>query len=143
LTLGAFTIGFLGPAVFELSLSDSLAVIWCVGFLGSACAGYIAVFGKRHGLRTLANSRYTFGWYGAMVMSLLNVVTEGVFSVSNAILGAQTIHTLSKNTVPDWAGVIILSVVSWFLAFAGFRYIHYYNRCVEKTGDPVQLGPVQ
>lgn len=126
--LGSFTIGFLGPAAFQLDLGTALAIIWCFGLLGSSCAGYVAVFGKRHGLRTLANARFTFGWYGSMICAILNIMTEGVFNVSNAILGGQTIRAISQDEVPVWAGIVIISAVAWILAFAGYRYISYYER---------------
>jgi purine-cytosine permease-like protein len=96
--------------------------------LGSACSAYMAIFGKRNGLRALVNSRYVFGYYGAMVMSALNILTEVVFGVLACIQGGQTLASISSGKLPTGWGIVIVGIVSFLIATAGFKYVHYYER---------------
>lgn len=63
-----------------------------------------------------------------MVMSFLNILTELAFGIIACILGGETLNTMSKGTLPTVWGIIILGIVSWFLATAGFKYVHHYER---------------
>lgn len=99
-----------------------------MGGLGAAFSAYLATFGKRNGLRALVNSRYAFGFYGAMVMSFLNIVTEVVYGILACILGGQTLQTMSKGHLPTVGGIVIVGIGSWAIATAGFKYVHYYER---------------
>src|ERR1700712_1553005 len=87
LGLSTFATGMLGPLYFNLTFANTVGIIFGAGLLGSAVPGYCAIFGKKHGLRALANSRYSFGYHGAMAMAILNVITEGIFGVQMGILG--------------------------------------------------------
>lgn len=126
--MATFTTGTLGNFLFNLSLAQSAAIIWVFGGLGAATAAYVAIFGKRNGLRSMVNSRYVFGYYGTMIMSALNIFTELVFGVLACILGGQTLNILSKNILPTSWGVVIVGVSSWLIATGGYKYVHYYER---------------
>ncbi|KAF2091733.1 cytosine-purine permease [Saccharata proteae CBS 121410] len=128
LTLGTFATGVLGPVGFNLTLGQGLGITWGAGALGSFCSAYVAIYGKRNGLRSLVNSRYAFGYYGAMVMSALNVFTEVVFGVMDVILGGQALNTISRNNLPTAAGCVIIGVVSWVIATGGYKFIHNYSK---------------
>lgn len=128
LTIGNFTTGSLANFYYNLTFAEAAGIIWAFGALGSAVSAYCAIFGKRNGLRALVNSRYVFGYYGAMIMSALNILTEVVFGVLACILGGETLHTLSKGHLPTSWGIVIVGVVSWLIASGGFKYVHYYER---------------
>lgn len=123
-----FQVGFLGPAVFNLTFGQTAAIVWTILLIGACCSGYLATFGKKHGLRALVNSRYTFGYYGSMVMSALNILTEMIFGFQACIQGGQTLAAMSKGSLSTVGGIIIIGVVSWFIASAGFKYVHQYER---------------
>jgi purine-cytosine permease-like protein len=63
LTIGTWTTGLLGPNSFNLTFNQTCAIIWGVGALGSAVSAYVAIFGKKNGLRALINTRFVFGYY--------------------------------------------------------------------------------
>jgi purine-cytosine permease-like protein len=122
--------GLLGPYVFNLSFNETCAIIWGFGALGTVCSAYLAIFGKIHGMRALVNSRYAFGYYGAMVMAFLNNLTNIAYGVLDCILGGESLNTMSKGRVPVVAGIVIVAVLSWIIGTAGFKYVHYYERYV-------------
>ncbi|KAF8852366.1 hypothetical protein BDZ45DRAFT_600052 [Acephala macrosclerotiorum] len=128
LTIGTLTTGIIGPYSFNLTLNQTCAIIWGAGGLGSAVSAYLAIFGKKNGMRALVNTRYIMGYYGAMVIAMLNNLTNIVYGVLDCILGGQTLNALSKGKLPTIAGMVIVGVVPWFLGTAGFKYIHYYER---------------
>jgi purine-cytosine permease-like protein len=113
---------------YNLTFGQTVGIIWGIGGLGSCCSAYLAVFGKKNGLRALVNSRYAFGFYGAMLMSLLNILTELCFGIIACILGGETLETMSKGKLSTVGGIIIIGIVSWFIATAGFKYVHQYER---------------
>jgi len=131
LTLPVFTIGFYGPLFFNQSFGQSVGIAFGAGALGAATSAYMATFGKKNGLRALVNSRYTFGYYGAMLMAFLNVITEGVFAILDDIVGGQALQTISSNHVPLVVGIIIIGVFAFIIATGGYKFIHYYERYVE------------
>ncbi|KUJ19432.1 uncharacterized protein LY89DRAFT_642482 [Mollisia scopiformis] len=128
LTIGTLTAGLLGPNVFNLTFNQTCAIIWGAGALGTSVSAYLAIFGKKNGLRALVNTRFIFGYYGAMIIAALNNLTNIVYGVLDCILGGQTLNTLSKGRLPTIAGMVIMGLVPWFLGTAGFKYIHYYER---------------
>ncbi|RDW65311.1 hypothetical protein BP5796_10003 [Coleophoma crateriformis] len=128
LTMGTLTTGILGPWSYNLTFGQTTAIIWGCGAIGAACDGYLATFGKKNGMRALINSRYAFGYYGAMVMAFLNNLTNIVYGILACIQGGQSLNTLSQNHLPTIAGIVIVAVLSWFLGAAGYKYIHFYER---------------
>lgn len=114
--------------MFNLTFGQTAAIVWTILLIGACCSGYLATFGKKHGLRALVNSRYTFGYYGSMVMSALNILTEMIFGFQACIQGGQTLAAMSKGSLSTVGGIIIIGVVSWFIASAGFKYVHQYER---------------
>jgi purine-cytosine permease-like protein len=128
-----FLMGFLGPITFNLSLGQSIGIIWGGGALGALIPAWAAIFGKRHGLRALVNGRYSFGYFGIMVMSALNFATEGFYVIMDCILGGQALNAISRHDLPVVAGIVIVGVLGLVLATAGFKWIHYYEVCDERA----------
>jgi purine-cytosine permease-like protein len=128
LNLGIFSTGLIGPLYYGLSFADTTAIVWTGAAIGSAISAYMATFGKRHGLRALANSRYSMGWWPNMAMAALNVVTECAFGVVACLQGGQALNTISNQNMPLAVGILIIGVVSWLIATMGFTYIQWYQR---------------
>lgn len=93
---------------YNLSFGQTVGIAWSVAALGSAASAYMAVYGKRNGLRALASSRFAFGWYGAMVMALFNAFTEVSYGIIDCILGGQALQTVSNGKLPLPVGIIII-----------------------------------
>ena len=130
--LSAFATGLIGPLYFNLTFARTVGMIFGAGFLGALVSAWLATFGKKNGLRALANSRYTFGYYGAMVMSFLNVITEGAFGVQMAILGGQALHVVCP-TLPVAGGIPLVTLLAWLIATGGYKFIHYWSRYVAEN----------
>lgn len=128
LTLSSLSGGLIGPLYYGLSFAETSVIIWFGGGLGAAASAYLATFGKRHGLRALANSRYSMGWWVNMAMSLLNIVTECAFGVIACLQGGQALNVVSKGKLPVAPAIVIIGVVSWFIATGGFKYVTMYQR---------------
>ncbi|PMD55498.1 uncharacterized protein K444DRAFT_666722 [Hyaloscypha bicolor E] len=54
---------------------------------------------KQLGLRAIATSRYSFGFYGAKLCSVLNVVIGGGFAVVNVVVVGQILSAVSDYTM--------------------------------------------
>jgi purine-cytosine permease-like protein len=53
--------------------------------MGALCTAYTGTLGPKLGLRQIACSRYSFGFYGAKLCSVLNVIIGGGFAVVNYV----------------------------------------------------------
>ncbi|KAH8680570.1 permease for cytosine/purines, uracil, thiamine, allantoin-domain-containing protein [Xylariales sp. PMI_506] len=128
LNLSTFSMGFAGPYYYGLSLPQTIGITWGIGALGSFCSAYMAIFGKRNGLRALVNSRYAFGFYGSIVMAFLNGFTEVSYGIIDCILGGQALEAVSQGKLPLSVAIIIISALSWIVATGGYKFIHLYGR---------------
>ncbi|CAF3890391.1 unnamed protein product [Adineta steineri] len=123
-----FVTGILGPAVFKLDLYTSFATIIIFNLLGFIPIGIMACFGPASGLRTMIFSRYSWGYYGASIMSIINVIAALGWAAINSITGAQTLRVVFDDSLPLSVGIIIISFVSMIISFVGYKWIHIYER---------------
>lgn len=128
---------FLGPLVFELGFKDSMSSGIAGATLGCFVAAYAATMGPRSGLRQMVLSRFMFGWWPAKLIALLNVISLLGWSVVNSITGGQILAALSNNKVPLEIGIVIITVVSLFVAIFGIKYVQYFE---DYAAIPVNLS---
>ena len=88
----------------------------------------MACFGPASGLRTMVFSRYSWGYYGASIMSIINVIAALGWAAVNSITGAQTLRVVSNDSLPISVGIIIIGIVSMIVSFVGYKWIHIYER---------------
>lgn len=69
-------IGTLGPALFGMGLRDTILSIVGFTILGCFTTAFCATLGPKLGLRQMVISRFSFGWWGAVLLSLLNIITQ-------------------------------------------------------------------
>ena len=50
---------------------------------GCITVGFVATLGPRLGMRTMVITRYAFGYWGATLVSILNILTQVRLSLSN------------------------------------------------------------
>ena len=65
--------------------SHAIATIFCFGALGAVATAFIATLGPQTGLRTMIITRYSSGYLGGTIYSILNILTQYAFFVYNAI----------------------------------------------------------
>ena len=123
--VGTLPIGFLGPGL-GLSLGQSVACIVSGTFLGALCTAYTGTLGPKTGLRQIAVSRYAFGFWGAKLCSVLNVVVGGGFAVVNVVVCGQILSAVSNYTMTISVGCVIVAIISYVGSVFGFRIIHTF-----------------
>ncbi|KAI9666094.1 MAG: hypothetical protein M1821_004029 [Bathelium mastoideum] len=125
--VGVLPLGLLGPQ-FGLSLHQSVAASMVGIVLGALCTAYTGTLGPKLGLRQVATSRYSFGFYGAKLCSVLNVVIGGGYAVVNLVVAGQVLSAVSDYKLTITVGIIIIAVVGYVISLFGFRIIHTYEK---------------
>ncbi|TVY85309.1 Purine-cytosine permease fcyB, partial [Lachnellula suecica] len=85
--------------------------------------GMTASFGLT-GLRMTTFSRYSFGYWGNLLVVVFSMVTTTGWNVINSISGASVLAALSDGKFPPWAGVIIICTTVWIICVLGIKWIH-------------------
>jgi purine-cytosine permease-like protein len=80
------------------------------------------------GLRQIATSRYSFGFYGAKLCSVLNVVIGAGFAVVNVVVCGQILSAVSDYTMTISVGCVIVAIISYLVSVFGFAIIHTYEK---------------
>ncbi|KAH9985669.1 permease for cytosine/purines, uracil, thiamine, allantoin-domain-containing protein [Russula compacta] len=123
----SFSAGTLGPVAYGLGLRDSCLVILFFNLLCTISPAYFATWGPKLGLRQLCCSRYTFGYYGAMVPSLLAITGGMGYCILNSILGGQALATIAN--ISWTVGIGIIAVIPLFVSFCGLKVLNWYANC--------------
>ncbi|KAN0107482.1 NCS cytosine-purine permease [Russula decolorans] len=123
----SFASGTLGPVTFGLGLRDSCLVILFFNLICAVPPAYLTTWGPKLGFRQLCASRYTFGYYGAMVPSLLSLTSNVGFCILNSILGGQALASIAN--ISWTVGIVIISMISLFVSFCGLRVLNWYENC--------------
>ncbi|EPQ51243.1 purine-cytosine permease [Gloeophyllum trabeum ATCC 11539] len=127
--LGAFSGGTLAPGTFGMSLRDSVLCIVFFNILWTVPVAYLSTFGCRTGLRQMVFSRFAFGYWFCMLPGLLNCVGAIGWTIINTIVGGKTLRAVSStHQIPVWASNIIIAILSLLPPFAGYRFVHNYQR---------------
>jgi NCS1 nucleoside transporter family len=125
--VGTIPLGVLGPE-FGLTLGDSAAAIVVGTFLGALCTSYTGTLGPKTGLRQIATSRYSFGFWGAKLCSVLNVIVGGGFAVVNVVVTGQMLSAVSDYSMTISVGCVIVAVISYVVSVFGFAMIHTFEK---------------
>lgn len=120
---GAIAIPFL-----QLGFWDSFAIIVIFNVLGILPVAFFSTLGPKLGLRQMTISRFSFGWVGSIIMALFNVAACIGWSTVNVIIGGQLVAALTHGTVPAWAGILIIALLTTFVSIYGYKYVHRYER---------------
>ncbi|KAE9390865.1 hypothetical protein BT96DRAFT_1024350 [Gymnopus androsaceus JB14] len=123
-------IGALAQAFYTLSFGNACATILCFGALGAAFTAGIATLGPKTGLRTMIIARFSSGYVGGIIYSVLNILTQLGFAVTCVILGGQTLAEVRPGTLSLEGGVAIVAVISVIPCFIGYELLHRYERYV-------------
>ncbi|KAJ7851334.1 permease for cytosine/purines, uracil, thiamine, allantoin-domain-containing protein [Mycena leptocephala] len=126
--LTSIPIGMLAQEVFTLTLPHAIATIFCFVALGATVTSFIATLGPQTGLRTMIITRYSSGYFGCTLYSILNILTLLGFSVTAVILGGQTLASVNPGTLPLVASIVIVGIGSLIPCFIGYNMVHHYER---------------
>ncbi|EIW87465.1 cytosine-purine permease [Coniophora puteana RWD-64-598 SS2] len=128
MVLTTIPIGVLAQSVFTLTLPHAIATIMCFGALGGIATAFISCLGPQTGLRTMVITRFSSGYFGGTIYSILNILTQLGFSVTAVILGGETLASINPGTLPLVVGIIIIGLCCLVPCFIGYNMVHVYER---------------
>jgi len=120
-----FATGTLGPRTFGLSLSESCLAIFFMNMLFSIYPAYVTTWGPKLGLRQLCSSRFTYGYYGAIVPSLLSIIRGFGVCILSSILGGQAFASITD--VGGTMGILMIAANSLFISICGLKFVNGYQ----------------
>ncbi|ORX41128.1 cytosine-purine permease [Kockovaella imperatae] len=126
--LPTFGIGILGPLLFYMGLGDSMLTILFFNLVTACIPAYMSTFGPALGLRQMTSSRFSWGFYGAKFVALLNCIACVGWSIINTIAGAQTLEAVAEYKISAAAGVVIIALVTLVLGLFGYKLVHRFER---------------
>lgn len=129
-TTATLALGYLGPAVFGLGWWDSFLCLLFFNLLGAIPPALFVQFGHKLGLRTMTVPRYSFGWYPAKVIGVINVVTQIGWAIVNDLAGAGILYDVGGGDLPTAVCVFLIGLVAIIVALFGYNYIHAFERYV-------------
>ena len=79
-------------------------------------------------MRAIVTSRYSFGFWGAKLCAVLNVLVAGGFAVVNCVVVGQILSAVSDYTISITVGIVIIAIISYIISVFGFRLIHTFEK---------------
>ena len=88
---------------------------------------YMSTAGPALGLRQMTSSRFSWGFYGAKFVALLNCIACVGWSIVNTISGAQVLQAVADYKISAAAGTVIIAIVTLVVGLFGYRFVHRYE----------------
>lgn len=126
-TVMAATTGAIGISA-GAGLVPTLIAIVVGNLVGSVFMAYHSAQGPQLGLPQMIQSRAQFGFFGAALPNLLAIIMYIGYFSGAGVIGGQAIASIF--TIPTAAGIVICNAITWFIAFAGYRVIHAFDRAM-------------
>ncbi|GCE17161.1 cytosine permease [Dictyobacter kobayashii] len=73
-------------------------------------------------------TRFSFGWWGTVIMAFFNIAACIGWSAVNVIVGGQLVNALSHGAIPPWVGILLIAILTTFVSIYGYKYVHRYER---------------
>lgn len=121
-------LGYLGPTSYGLGWWDTFLCILFFNVVGAVPPALVAGFGHRTGLRTMTVPRYSFGWWPARVLALLNIITQIGWAIVNDLSGADILYDVGGGRLPSAVCVILIGVIAIVVGVLGYEFVHLYER---------------
>lgn len=121
-------LGVLAPTYFGLGWWDSFCSIFFFNLLGGIVAALAARFGPKLGLRGMIVPRYSFGWWPAKVLAILNVVNQLGFAIVNGISGGSVLYDVGDGKLPLSICVLLVGLLAVAFGLLGYKLLHIYDR---------------
>ncbi|CZR67289.1 related to nucleoside transporter [Phialocephala subalpina] len=121
-TLSSITTGMI-PWEYGLSLTQAILIVVFGTLVGAGVAGWCATLGPATGLRQVAISRYSFGWWPSKIIAILNIIEQIGWASVSCITGGQALSAVSNYSVSVVLGIVIINIVSIVLSFGGYTAI--------------------
>lgn len=128
MVISTLAIGVIATSIFQLGFWDSVLAIIIFNVLGALSVAFFSTLGPRLGLRQMIITRFSFGWVGASIIALFNVVACIGWATVNAIVGGQLITALSGGTINRPLSILVVAILTTIIGMYGYRYIHNFAR---------------
>ncbi|CCE73003.1 Piso0_000012 [Millerozyma farinosa CBS 7064] len=112
---------FLPALVYNLNYRDSMISGLISMHLGCVVPAFCSIMGPKSGCRQIVSAKFLFGTWGIKAIAVLVIISGVGWSVINCVLGGQLLASMSD--VPLVAGIIIISLLSLFVAVFGIRIV--------------------
>lgn len=119
--------GALSVTVFGLSFTWAVSALAAGNLIGAIFMALHAAQGPTLGVPQMVQTRGQFGSIGSLLVIALVIIMYVGFFASNLVLGGQSIAA-TLPSVPVWAGIIVMGVISVLGAIYGYDLIHAYAR---------------
>ena len=106
-----------------LSFWHCFAIIVLVNCTACTAPAWTATFGLT-GLRMTTFSRYSFGYWGNILVVIFSMISTTGWNAINSISGASALYAVSDGRFPHWAGVIVICTSVWIICVLGITWIH-------------------
>lgn len=128
LVISTIALGALAIPVFKLGFWQSIAIIVIFNLLGVLPVAFFSTLGPKLGLRQMTITRFSFGWFGTIIMALFNIAACIGWSAVNVIVGAQLVNALSNGAIPSWVGILVIAILTTVVSIYGYKLVHRYER---------------
>lgn len=119
-----FSEGMLGPTLFGLDFKASVLCIVFFTAVSTIPPAYLASIGPKTGMRQMVQARYGLGWIPALVVGLINSISQLGFLALTVILGGQSLSLASGGSMSWTVGIVVAAIISLLLSFIGLRALH-------------------
>ena len=106
-----------------LSFWDCFTIVMVVNVVSCLLSAWTATFGLT-GLRMTTFSRYSFGYWGNLLVVVFSMISTTGWNAVNSISGASVLYAVSDGKCPQWVGVIIICTSVWIICALGITWIH-------------------
>ena len=129
-------LSFSAGTLVSLLEMDMLSAMMTTLFVGGFCCffpAYFTLFGPKLGMRQMIQCRYSFGYFGASLICVLNAATMLGYCILNSIVGGQTLSAVSSkadgsSTLTPDVGIVVAACIALVVSFSGIRVLHYFER---------------
>lgn len=120
-------------SLLEMDMKSAMLTTLFVGGFCCLFPAYFTLFGPRLGMRQMIQCRYSFGYFGASLICVLNAATMLGYCILNSIVGGQTLSAVSSradgsSTLTPDVGIVVAVCISLVVSFSGIRVLHYFER---------------
>jgi NCS1 nucleoside transporter family len=113
---------------FGLGFWGSVIVIVVFNLLGVLPVAFLSTLGPQTGLAQMPLTRFAFGFQGAKLPAIFNMLACIGWSAVNSVIGSSLLVAWSGGWIPQWAALIFLMLVTTAVSVYGYYIVHRYER---------------
>jgi NCS1 nucleoside transporter family len=113
---------------FGLGFWGSVLVIVAFNVLGVLPVAFLSTLGPKTGLAQMPLSRFSFGYYGAILPAAFNALACIGWSAVNVVIGSSLLVAWSAGKIPLWGALLILAAITTLVSVFGYFIVHRYER---------------